>query len=475
MKQRINEEYKPLFTEHPRYFILMGGRGAGRSTVASQYANARLVAPEYFRCAIMRYILGDIRNSIYQEIKDRAEENEIKGHLSINDTLMSIKYGINTINAVGFKKSSGDQKAKLKSLANYNCIIIEEADEIPEADFMQLDDSIRTLKGNITIILLLNPPVKTHWIVKRWFDLRKSKVEDFYIPELKPHIKDTVVIRTSFLDNIKNISEQTIKNYREYRTTKPDHYWNMIRGFVPEVARGRIYPTWEIIDAIPKEARLKVKGLDFGYTNDPTALVDVYEWNNAYIVDELAFEKGLKNGQIAKLIGKETVITIADCAEPKSIAEISQHGIQIIGSKKGKGSISHGIDAVQSKKIYVTRRSVNIIDENNNYIFIVDKDGITTNQPRDLYNHSMDAIRYAIAFLNPKVDKPKEEDKAVGKYETPGLSHNRHSESKAPTPTLSVSNGSTHKERMNALLQKHREAKEDSYETTTPWQRPGAK
>ena len=120
LKQIVNKEYGELFKAAGRYHyvILMGGRGAGRSTVASQFANARLVSPEYFRCAIMRLVLGDIRNSIYREITDRAEENGIKGNLDINDTQMVIKYGANSINAVGFKKSSGDQKAKLKSLAN---------------------------------------------------------------------------------------------------------------------------------------------------------------------------------------------------------------------------------------------------------------------------------------------------------------------------------------------------------------------
>ena len=175
MQQRVNSVYKDLFTKKPRYFILMGGRGAGRSTVASQYANSKLIAPEYFRCAIMRYILGDIRNSIYREITDRADENGILDKLDINESTMSIGYGSNSINAVGFKKSSGDQKSKLKSLANYNCVIIEEADEIPEEDFMQLDDSLRTIKGDITVILLLNPPAKTHWIIQRWFDLFPSE------------------------------------------------------------------------------------------------------------------------------------------------------------------------------------------------------------------------------------------------------------------------------------------------------------
>lgn len=163
MKQIVNQVYEPLFKSQKRYVILLGGRAAGRSTVASQYALAKLTAPEYYRCAIMRYVLGDIRNSIYREITDRAEENGVLDALDINESTMSISYGNNSINAVGFRKSSTDQKAKLKSLANYNCVIIEEADEIPEEDFLQLDDSLRTLKGDIKIILLLNPPSKDHW------------------------------------------------------------------------------------------------------------------------------------------------------------------------------------------------------------------------------------------------------------------------------------------------------------------------
>ena len=214
MEQKVNKIYAPLFTEKPRYVILMGGRGAGRSTVASQFANSKLVAPEYFRCAIMRYVLGDIRNSIYREILDRAEENGVLNNLEVNETTMSIKYGANSINAVGFRKSSSDQKSKLKSLANYNCVIIEEADETPEQDFMQLDDSLRTVKGDIVIVLLLNCPPKDHWIIQRWFDLKEVEgVKDFYLPQLKEGMDDTVFIRSSFRDNEKNMSADSIRNY----------------------------------------------------------------------------------------------------------------------------------------------------------------------------------------------------------------------------------------------------------------------
>lgn len=405
MKQLVNKVYEPLFKSDARYFILMGGRGAGRSTVASQYANARLVAPEYFRCAIMRYVLGDIRNSIYREITDRADENGIAEALSINDSLMSIEYGANTINAVGFKKSSGDQKAKLKSLANYNCVIIEEADEIPEADFMQLDDSLRTLKGDIKIIILLNPPPKSHWIVKRWFDLEASGTKDFYVPKLKSEFKDTVFIHSSYKDNEVNISKQSVMNYESYKETKPSHYWNMIRGLVPEIVRGKIYSGWQEIEQVPFEARLIRRGLDFGYSVDPSALIDVYKYNDGFILDEQLYRKGMSNKQLADYINNlhqpETVV-IADSAEPKSIDEIHLYGVNILPAIKGAGSLSTGIQFVQAQKISYTKRSIHLKEEYDNYAWLENKDGITLNEPKPGDDHAMDAVRYPLtSVLSP--------------------------------------------------------------------------
>jgi phage terminase large subunit len=402
MQQIVNQAYKPLFETNARYIILMGGRGAGRSTVASQYANAKLVAPEYYRCAIMRYVLGDIRNSIYREIIDRAEENGILESLHVNDSTMTIDYGNNSINAVGFKKSSSDQKAKLKSLANYNCVIIEEADEILEEDFIQLDDSLRTLKSDIKIILLLNPPPKSHWIIQRWFDLENSEVKGFYVPKLKTEIKDTLYIRTSYLDNITNIAPQSLHNYERYKLTKPSHYWNMIRGYVPEVVKGKIFSGWQEIDNIPFEAQLIRRGLDFGYTNDPTALIDVYRYNGGYILDEQLYRKQMLNSQIGDYvlsINEPDTLVIGDSAEPKSIDELKLYGVNILPAVKGAGSINTGIAFIQGQKISYTKRSVNLKKEYDNYAWFENKDGVTLNEPKPGYDHLMDALRYAMTTI----------------------------------------------------------------------------
>lgn len=408
MIQQVNEIYKPLFTTNKRYVILIGGRGAGRSTVASQYANAKLIAPEYFRCAIMRYILGDIRNSIFREITDRAEENGIEDKLKISD--MHIEYGLNSINAVGFRKSSGDQKSKLKSLASYNCVIVEEADEIPEEDFMQLDDSLRTVKGDITVILLLNPPAKNHWILNRWFNLEDSEQPGFYIPKLKPELKDTIAIISDYHSNEKNIAPASIAQYEIYKQSKPDHYWNMIRGYVPETIQGLIYKKINIIDEIPKEARLKRRGLDYGYTNDPTAVVDIYVWNNAFIWDEILYKKGMSNKDIADVIKmqSENVLLIPDSAEPKSNDELISYGVNLVPAQKGPGSINQGIQYCQDQTIYITRRSYNLIKEKDNYAWMINKKtGETINTPIDMFNHGMDAARYGMESLKPTTQEIK--------------------------------------------------------------------
>lgn len=173
---------------------------------------------------------------------------------------------------------------------------------------------------------------------------------------------------------------------------------------------GKIYRDWQIIDSVPHEARLERRGLDFGYTNDPTAIVAIYYWNGGYVLDEECYRKGLTNAQIADLIrnlGTQCLV-IADSAEPKSIDEIRSYGVQVLPAKKGPGSVSQGIQFVQGKRISVTRRSANVIREFRNYLWKVDNDGIITNEPEHLYSHSMDAIRYGFNDFRDPDDNAEE-------------------------------------------------------------------
>ncbi len=171
-------------------------------------------------------------------------------------------------------------------------------------------------------------------------------------------------------------------------------------------AEGRIYTGWQTVDEIPFEARLERYGLDFGYSNDPTAIVAVYYYNGGYILDEILFQKGLSNKQIADtLLNHKKALTIADSAEPKSIDEIRMHGVNIQPTTKGKDSVRQGIQAVQDQQISVTKQSINVIKEYRNYLWETDKEGRVLNEPEHTWSHSMDAIRYAMNSLIPMIQR----------------------------------------------------------------------
>jgi phage terminase large subunit len=176
---------------------------------------------------------------------------------------------------------------------------------------------------------------------------------------------------------------------------------------------GRIYKGWNIIDEIPHEARLERYGLDFGYTNDPTAIIAIYYYNGGYILDEITFQKGLSNKQIADILkNHDTALVIADSAEPKSIDEIASYGISIAGAEKGKDSVVHGIALVQAQRISMTKRSVNLIKGYRNYLWETDKNGKIINEPDHTWSDSLDATRYGLVSLVKNNTGDMESEKA---------------------------------------------------------------
>lgn len=165
---------------------------------------------------------------------------------------------------------------------------------------------------------------------------------------------------------------------------------------------GRIYKDWQIIDEIPHEARLERYGLDYGYTNDPTAIVAIYYYNGGYLFDEISYQKGLTNKQIADIIKDQPQALVKpDSAEPKSNDELVSYGVNILPATKGAGSVNQGIQFVQQKRCSVTKRSVNVIREYRNYLWRVDKNGKVINEPEHQFSHSMDAIRYGMDSIAP--------------------------------------------------------------------------
>ena len=210
---------------------------------------------------------------------------------------------------------------------------------------------------------------------------------------------DVEFITLTYLDN-EALAPEIVQSIEQRKNNI--RWWTVYGlGQLGEV-EGKIYKDWQIIDEIPHEARLERRGIDFGYTNDPTAIVDIYKYNGGFILDEVTFQKGLSNKQIADiLINKEKILTIADSAEPKSIDELCSYGHNVIGAVKGPDSIRQGIQIIQDQRISVTKRSLNIIKEYRNYMWKEDKNGKILNEPDGGFDHSMDAIRYAMASFVP--------------------------------------------------------------------------
>jgi phage terminase large subunit len=237
--------------------------------------------------------------------------------------------------------------------------------------------------------------------------------EFWFDTEVKHKRDDVDFIVVNYLGN-EAIDEQTKKSIEQRKNRKG--WWNVYGlGELGDV-EGKIYSNWQIIDDIPHEARLERYGLDFGYTNDPTSVVAIYYYNGGYILDEVCFTKGMSNKLIADTLRDlPKALVVADSAEPKSIDEIKSYGINIVGAikrrtvtpqrtalKESDSYLKWSISLVQQQKISVTKQSVNVIKEYRNYLWETDKDGKVLNVPESGFDHSLDAVRYALVSLSKK-------------------------------------------------------------------------
>jgi len=226
-----------------------------------------------------------------------------------------------------------------------------------------------------------------------WLDWNPTS-EFWFYTDMQGLRDDIDFITLTYKDN-EALDKATIKEIESHKHIRG--WWQVYGLGQLGDLEGKIYKGWKLIDDIPEEARLEKYGLDFGYSNDPSAGGAVYKWNDAIVLDEILHQKGLSNQQIAEVFqSNDRAIVVADSAEPKSIDEIRSHGIPIIPSQKGKDSVNHGIQYVQDQKIFVTKRSINLWKEYRNYLWMTDKDGTIINTPSPIWNHHMDWIRYAL-------------------------------------------------------------------------------
>ena len=270
---------------------------------------------------------------------------------------------------------SGDQPDKMRG-ARRDVLFVNEANNVAWETYYQL--AIRTREF---IYIDFNPTAEfwAHTELKGQTDV------DFIILTYR----DNEALEASIINEFKKAEEKA----------KTSEYWaNWVKVYVNgEIGslQGVVFDNWKPCDAIPQQARLLGYGCDFGYSNDPSTLVAVYQLNNEFYYDELIYQKGLLNSDLARLIKQHpTAMIYADSAEPKSIQELKNYGIRITATEKGADSIMHGISKMQQAPFYVTKRSLNLIKELRAYTWATDKTGATLNKPIDAFNHAIDAMRY---------------------------------------------------------------------------------
>lgn len=285
---------------------------------------------------------------------------------------------------------SADQPTKVRG-PRRDRLFLNEANNVPYETFDQLE--IRT---NEFIIIDFNPT---------W--------EFWAYTEIMPKRTDFEFITLTYKDN-EALSPLIVQSIEQHRDNK--NWWRVYgEGKLGDI-EGRIYKDWKIIEEIPHEAKLERVWLDFGYSNDPASIGEVYSYNQGFILNEILYQKGLSNKQLADRILNlpNKALVVADSSEPKAIDEIASYGVSIIPAIKGRDSINYGIKVVQDQKISITKRSIETIKEYRNYMWLTDKNGKLFSPPvaQDYDNHSMDGIRYAITSI-PKLKltlTPKEKE-----------------------------------------------------------------
>lgn len=254
-------------------------------------------------------------------------------------------------------------------------LFINEANNIPYDAFNQLE--VRTKE----CVYLDWNPTNEFW---------------FYTDLLPSRPDDIDFITLTYKDN-ESLDPAIVQSIESRRNNKA--WWTVYGMGQLGDNDARIYTGWQVIDAIPFEARLVRRGLDFGYTNDPSSIVDVYEYNGGLIFDERLYQRGMSNKQLADFISRldePKTLVMADSAEPKSIDEIKSYGVTILPVVKGPDSVRQGIQRLQEYKVAVTKDSVNLIKEYRNYIWMTDRDGRTLNVPMGGLDHALDAARYGL-------------------------------------------------------------------------------
>jgi hypothetical protein len=395
LPELVGRGYKDYWNFKGRYRVCKGSRGSKKSKTTALFFIYSMMKYPGANLLVVRKVYRTLKDSCFTDLKWAINTLGVQDYWSVKESPLEIIY-IPTGQKILFRGL--DDPLKVTSITvetgNLCWAWIEEAYEInKEQDFNMLDESIR---GKIEeplykqITLTFNPWNERHWLKKRFFDVEDENIM----------AKTTNYMCNEWLDDSdKKLFEDMKKNNpRRYQVAGLGN-WGIVEGLV--------YENWEEkefdVNEISKRKGVKSAfGLDFGYTNDPSAffcgLIDVAN-KEIYVFDEI-YKNAMKNRQIAEEIirkgyGKEKIV--ADSQEPKSIDELYDLGLKgIRKSRKGRDSINNGVQYIQDYKIIIHPRCVNFITEISNYMWDKDKFDNPVNKPVDDFNHLMDAMRYAL-------------------------------------------------------------------------------
>lgn len=390
---KINDVYLRYLGKYiNRTEVYYGGAGSGKSVFVAQKIVIKALKGKR-KVLVIRKVARTQKESCFTVIKDVLSSLNILDKCTINKSTLDITLPNGSV----FLFKGMDDSEKIKSIANITDIWIEEATELNLDDFTQLNLRLRASVPNLQMILSFNPVSKANWCYQSFF----AKKTDAFV--LKTTYKDNKFLPRAYIESLEKMIET---NYTYYKIYALGEFCSLDK---------LIYTNWEekefnIQELISTKKYITLTGLDFGFTNDPTALVvSLCDTNSKeiYIFDEYG-NVGMTNPEIAEVLksmGYSKNIIMADSAEQKSIEEIRRAGItKIKACKKSPDSVKHGIQQLQQYKIYVHPKCVGVITELQNYSWKKDKQtGEYINEAVDQFNHYLDALRYSMQIVRGKM------------------------------------------------------------------------
>ncbi len=374
VEQKCNRQFYDLIRSNKRFKVHQGGTRSGKTVAVCQYLVYLITTSDKpLTISVVRKTLPALKGSVLRDIMNILQETGLY-YLGVhNKAENTFKYNNHLIEFL-----SVDEPQKIRGRKR-NIAFLNEGNELNIEDFRQIN-----MRTTDMLILDFNPSDPVHWI---YSDLIPRDDCDTWI--------------TTYRDN-NFLSAELINEIERMKERDPD-YWRVYgEGLQAIFSARQVFNNWHFIDYKDfPEFDLEVEGvigIDFGYSNDPTAIVLTFRQNDKLYLHELLYRKGMTNSDIVDFLkagGYGEVICYADSAEPKSIEEMRRLGLYIKPAIKGQGSINAGISLLKEYDIFVSKESQNITREYHNYYWEELKDGTIINKPQDKENHAMDSIRYA--------------------------------------------------------------------------------